>query len=165
MVTDKDGIAQSYWLDGKWVIDAPEQHIFPSRTIKDWRFWASLVEDGDIVEMDDGTICHFSMTDQTREHVKRWASGPELEKYELMRKKPEETAQIAENKPKVGDVVLCRDYNNEVWGLQVFAKYRKGNDFPVLCLGVTSYVQCAPVAGNEDIIGTAAAPNVIFKFE
>lgn len=52
------------------------------------------------------------------------------------------------------DKVLCRDYNDEVWKIEFFSKFKPyGKCFPFICMN-NSYKQCIPYKNNQHLLDT-----------
>ena len=55
--------------------------------------------------------------------------------------------------------VLVRDYDYTTWKPRLFGYYVGDEKFPYRCVG-SSYIQCIPYEGNENLLGTTNKPKI-----
>lgn len=55
--------------------------------------------------------------------------------------------------------VLVKDYDHGNWEISFYAYYDETTDRPYISINGTSWRDCIPYKGNEDLLGTTNKPN------
>lgn len=159
-IDDEKGIRQCVNQYGE-LYGGGECVIFPSKENRDWT--TLFVKDkfvvGEIIQYKDNSednrqFIIFSIEDDVYTLQPIYSDEILIIDSNEIKKMDYASSTFDYYRLRPFDKVLCRDYNQEVWKIEFFSKFKPyGRCFPFICMN-NSYKQCVPYERNEYLLDT-----------